>query len=277
MGQNPRNQPHMPQPTPPIILSVAGHDPSGGAGIQADIEAIAACGGRAVTVVSALTVQDSRDVRRLEPVAPELLEEQARTLLADIPVQAIKIGLIGSADNARAIARVLADHPGPPVVLDPVLAAGGGSELASDELLAAIRETLLPRIDLLTPNTPEARRLGGGQTPGQCAERLLAAGCGAVLVTGTHEESEQVVNRLFRRQASPLDLAWPRLPHSYHGSGCTLAAAVAALLGRGQPLEQAVARAQEYTWNSLSRGYRPGGGQHLPDRLAGCRPEEVRR
>ncbi|HEB95879.1 MAG TPA: hydroxymethylpyrimidine/phosphomethylpyrimidine kinase [Sedimenticola thiotaurini] len=258
---------------PPMILSIAGHDPTGGAGIQADIEAIAACGGRAVTAVSALTVQDTRDVRLLEAVAPELLEAQLQTLLQDIPVQAIKIGLIGSVQNARVIARILGQRPALPVVLDPVLAAGGGGDLASAGLPEAIVDTLLPRVGLLTPNTPEARRLGGDGELATCAHRLLERGCGAVLITGTHEREEAVINRLFRRDLPPLAASWPRLPESYHGSGCTLSAAIATLLGRGFPLEQAVERAQAFTWNSLRLGYRPGAGQYLPDRMAVERTE----
>lgn len=261
--------------TPPMILSIAGHDPTGGAGIQADIEAVAACGGQAVTVLSTLTVQDTRDVQQVIALAPELVEDQARALLRDIPVQAIKIGLIGNAANARAIARILADHPTLPVVLDPVLATGGGTDLATAELLQVIADQLLPRVTLLTPNSPEARRLSGEQRLEACAARLLGRGCRAVLITGTHEAQAEVTNHLFRSDQATVSTAWPRLPESYHGSGCTLAAAAAALLGSGLPLEQAVLRAQEYTWASLMRGFRPGGGQLLPDRLAHCRNRET--
>lgn len=261
----------MKQLTPTVVLSIAGHDPTGGAGIQADIEAIAALGCHPVTVVSALTIQDTRNVRQVTPLAPELIAQQAHILLQDIPVQAIKIGLIGSAANARAISDILEQHPTVPVVLDTVLAAGGGTELASAELLRTIRELLLPRATLATPNSLEARRLGDATDLDECAARMLASGCQAVLITGTHEAETDVTNRLFRLGQASIDSHWPRLPESYHGSGCTLAAAVAALLAIGQPLEQAVTQAQEYTWNSLSHGFRPGTGQHLPDRLSSCR------
>jgi len=261
----------MKQPTPPVVLSIAGHDPTGGAGIQADIEAIAALDCHPVTVVSALTIQDTRNVQQVTAMAPQLLEQQARILLQDIPVQAIKIGLIGSAANARAIASILEQHSAIPVVLDTVLAAGGGTELASAELLQTIRERLLPRATLATPNSLEARRLSDATSLEECATRMLASGCQAVLITGTHEMQTDVTNHLFRSGQATIDTHWPRLPESYHGSGCTLAAAIAALLATGQSLEQAVLRAQEYTWNSLSHGFRPGAGQYLPDRLSACR------
>ncbi len=255
----------------PVVLSIAGHDPTGGAGIQADIEAIAALGCHPVTVVSTITVQNTRNVQRVTALAPELIEQQARILLQDIPVQAIKIGLIGSAANARAISSILEQHPTVPVVLDTVLAAGGGTELASTELLRTIREQLLPRATLATPNSLEARRLTDATGLEECAVQMLESGCKAVLITGTHEVEADVSNRLFRPGQASVDTHWPRLPERYHGSGCTLAAAIAALLAAGQSLEEAVARAQEYTWNSLCHGFQPGAGQYLPDRLITCR------
>ncbi len=263
----------MSYPPAATILTLAGHDPSGGAGIQADIEAITANGCAAASVITCLTVQDTRDVQELIPLDPGLVERQARTLLADIRVQAIKIGLIGDAAIARSLARVLADHPEIPVVLDPVLAAGGGSEMAGTQLLEAIRSELLPYTTLLTPNSMEARRLGGSEMLEACAATLLEQGCGAVLITGTHEASPDVVNHLYRPGRETLASSWPRLPGSYHGSGCTLAAAIAAGLGQEQPLEAAVTRALEYTWNCLSRGYSPGHGQRLPDRMFTCRQQ----
>ena len=256
----------------PIVLCFSGHDPSGGAGIQADIEAVAAQGCAAATVVTCLTVQDTGNVTRLSPVAPELVAEQARVLLADIRVDAFKIGLIGDSAVAEAIAAVVREHPDLPLVMDPILAAGGGAELAGPKLLSCIREKLLPRVTLLTPNSLEARRLSESRPLDRCAELLLAYGCKAVLITGGHEQGGEVRNRLYRRGQTPLTSNWPRLPHSYHGSGCTLASSIAALLARGHPLESAVEQGQAYTWQSLSRGWRAGGGQLLPDRLYACRP-----
>jgi hydroxymethylpyrimidine/phosphomethylpyrimidine kinase len=260
------------QNSPPIVLAIGGHDPSGGAGIQADIEAVAANGAHAVTLVTCLTLQDSCNVREVHPVAPELLREQAELLLTDSPVAAIKIGLLGSPQIAATLAQLLCDLPDIPLVLDPVLAAGGGSDLAGTQLLSCVREKLLPLCHLLTPNIPEAIRLSGLELeagPEECAENLLAAGCEAVLTTGTHDPSSDsmVTHRLFRPQQPVLSSDWPRLPGEYHGSGCTLAAAIAAGLAGGVPLQQAVEQGLDYTWQSLRHGFRSGRCQATPDRL----------
>jgi hydroxymethylpyrimidine/phosphomethylpyrimidine kinase len=251
--------------TTPIVLSLSGHDPTGGAGIQADIETCVRLGCHACTVVTALTVQDTADVRRVIPQPVDDFLEQATVLLDDLPVAVVKIGLLGSADLAHAVADLLADHPDLPVVLDPILAAGGGRDLAAAELIEAIRTRLLPRTALLTPNTPEARRLTGRADPDACGRVLLDAGCAAVLLTGTHDAGPDVVNRLYRPGGTTA-WTWPRLPETYHGSGCTLASAAAAYLALGLDLEAAAARAQEFAWAALNSGIRLGRGQWLPRR-----------
>lgn len=250
----------------PIVLCLGGHDPSGGAGIQADIETIAALGCHGATVVTCLTVQDSRNVHALHPVSSALLTAQAGAVVADFPVSAIKIGLIGDASLIGAIGDLLAAHPHIPVVLDPVLAAGGGTELATAELIGAIAEQLLPLTDLITPNLAEARRLTGDQTPDDCAQTLIDLGAEGVLLTGTDviENTDPVINRLYRPAQPPEHWRWPRLPHSYHGSGCTLAAACAANLALGLSLTDAATQAQTFTYTSLQKGWQPGHGQHLP-------------
>ncbi|MFO1417724.1 MAG: hydroxymethylpyrimidine/phosphomethylpyrimidine kinase [Methylotetracoccus sp.] len=251
----------------PVILCLSGHDPTGGAGIQADIEAIFSLDGRPCTVVTALTEQDTRDVYRVLPQDPACFTAQAERVLADLPVAVIKIGLLGSASIARAVAALLRTHAALPVVFDPVLAAGGGAELASRELLHAVREELLPLTSLLTPNSVEARRLADRSDLDDCAAMLLQTGCRHVLITGTHEDGADVINRL-HGQGSMSSYRWPRLPGSYHGSGCTLAAAIAALIGRGFSIEVAVERAQRYTWNALRAAEPRQAGQALPDRRA---------
>lgn len=262
------------RPTPPIVLSISGHDPSGGAGIQADIEATTALGCRAATVVSCLTVQDTVDVRRVVPLSPELVDEQLRTLLNDIEIRVIKIGLLADAAIADTVAAVLRDHRGIPVILDPVLAAGGGRELAARGLIRSIRGNLLPQTSLITPNVPEARRLADRQSLEECAMDLLQCGCEAVLITGTHEQEPAVTNLLYRGGRETLASTWPRLAGSYHGSGCTLASSIAALLAGGLTLVEAVLEGQEYTWNALSSGAAPGKGQSLPDRFYRYRGEQ---
>jgi hydroxymethylpyrimidine/phosphomethylpyrimidine kinase len=250
----------------PVVLCLGGHDPVGGAGIQADIETVAALGGHAATAITCLTVQDSGDVRGLHPVVPELLREQVEAVLGDLRVAAIKIGLIGDATLVPVLAALLRRHPDIPVVLDPVLAAGGGSDLATAGLVAAIAEQLLPLTDLLTPNLAEARRLSGQQSADDCAATLLQAGCQCVLLTGTdaREDELQVINRLYCHSREDEHWHWPRLPHGYHGSGCTLASACAVLLAHGLDVHDAVEQAQAFTHKALREGWRPGHGQHLP-------------
>ncbi|MES9869733.1 MAG: hydroxymethylpyrimidine/phosphomethylpyrimidine kinase [Sedimenticola sp.] len=250
----------------PIVLTIAGHDPSGGAGIQADIETITALGGMPASSITCLTVQDTVDVKRLSMTAPSLVVEQAECVLTDYSVKAIKIGLLGDPEIARQVARLLARHPDIPVVLDPVLAAGGGEEMSREGLIGAMREALFPAITLATPNSDEARRLTGEEALDACAGELLAQGIGAVLITGTHEESEEVINQLYRPALGPLALSWPRLEGSYHGSGCTLASAIATYLALGCPLEEAVEKGQHYTWNTLYHARHPGRGQSIPNR-----------
>jgi hydroxymethylpyrimidine/phosphomethylpyrimidine kinase len=255
----------------PFVLSISGHDPSGGAGIQADIEAINACGGRAATALTCTTVQDTTNVYRLVGNEPGIMREQAERLFDDLPIAAVKIGLIGGARMAMEIASLLQSRRELPVVLDPVLTSGAGSELAGVQLISAIREQLLPLTCLLTPNSLEARRIAQTDNLSACAGALLELGCQSVLITGTHEANDQVINRLYRPGQESVASHWPRLPGSYHGSGCTLAASVATYLARGLALENAVAKALNYTWNSLRQGERPGKGQWLPDRLFGQR------
>jgi hydroxymethylpyrimidine/phosphomethylpyrimidine kinase len=253
--------------TRPIVLCFSGHDPSGGAGIQADIETIVSHQCHAASVITALTEQDSRNVKKLIPQNPGDIVSQAETLLADFPVAAFKIGLIGHHETAWAIQGILRQHHGIPVVLDPVLAAGGGTELADRQLLDVIVAGLLPLTTVLTPNSVEARRLAEQEDLSDCGRSLQAKGAEFVLITGSHETSDMVHNRLFMAENQTETFNWERLPHSYHGSGCTLASAIAALLAQGLDAFTAIAEAQEFTWQSLAAAYRPGLGQHNPNRL----------
>ena len=258
----------------PVVMALSGSDPSGGAGIQADIEALASMGCHCAPVITALTVQDTHRVHRFQPVDPELVLEQARTVLADMPVAIFKLGMLGTPEMARAAATLLREHPHTPVVLDPVVAGGGGGSLGNEPVLEALRE-LLPLTTVLTPNSPEARLLAPGcETLDACGARILEAGCEYVLVTGTHEESEHVENRLYAHGRRVETFTWERLPHSYHGSGCTLASSIAGLMALGLEPFTAVHEAQEYTWDTLQNAYRIGQGQHLPNRLFWARHDD---
>lgn len=252
----------------PVVLCLSGHDPSGGAGIQADIEAIRAQGVYPATVVTALTVQDSHDAYAVEAVGSATVIRAAERLLADLPVTVFKLGLLGSAENAAAIAALLSRHARHPVVLDPVLHAGGGAALADEALAAALVLRLLPRATIVTPNLVEARRLAApAHDRADCARALLDRGAGQVLITGGSEgEGDEVLNSLHDAQGVR-NWRWPRLPAQYHGSGCTLAASLAARLALGEPLPQAVETAQRYTWNTLRDADHIGRGQRFPHRL----------
>ena len=265
----------------PLVMTFAATDPSGGAGLQADLLTIASMGCHPLSVVTAVTVQDTSGVDDVLPIDPEWVADQARAMLEDVPVAAFKIGLLGSVENIAAIAEVLADYPDIPLVLDPVLASGRGDELANEDMLDAMRELLIPQTTILTPNSMEARRLAMNEdneeddpTLEECAKRILSMGCEYVLITGTHEQTPKVINTLYSERGVISSDSWARLPGIYHGSGCTLAAAIAALLAQGVDVPEAVKEAQEYTWQTLNAGFRPGMGQHIPDRLFWARGEE---
>ena len=262
-------------PTIPVVMTLAGNDPTGGAGLQADIETIASMGCQAAPVVTALTVQDTSNVMLVEPVSSNLVIEQARAVLEDMPVQSIKLGLLGSVENVEVIHTLLIDYPDIPVVLDPILRAGGGTALADEELQEAMINLLFPLTTVLTPNSEEVRKLAHeGDTLDACAQELLSIGCELVLVTGTHENTEKVDNILYGNRRRLETFSWGRLPHSYHGSGCTLSSAIAGLLAQGLEPFTAIHEAQEYTWESLKHGYRAGMGQHLPNRLFWARSDD---
>jgi hydroxymethylpyrimidine/phosphomethylpyrimidine kinase len=251
----------------PAVLSFSGHDPSGGAGIQADIEAITSHQCHSVSVITTLTEQDTHNVTKLIPQKPNDIVNQATKLMADISVKAIKIGLLGQAETALAVNSILYQHKNIPVVFDPVLAAGGGKDLSGDKLISSVNDLLLPYTTILTPNSNEARRLTGVNDLTECGLRLLDQGCDYVLITGTHETTPEVSNLLFYDGKCIETYPWTRLPYSYHGSGCTLAASIAGLLARGLDPLTAIAEAQEFTWNSLNSGYQLGKGQHIPNRF----------
>ena len=264
---------------PPAVLVFAASDPSSGAGIQADLLTLASLGCHPLTALTAITVQDTVGVQSVHPLSADLLEQQARTILEDMPVAAFKIGVLGSVENVLAVAEIVSDYPEIPLILDPVLASGRGDELSGEAIISAIREMLLPQTTLITPNAPEARRLAESDEDEQepsletCAQRLIEMGVQYVLVTGTHENTPQVVNTLYGPDGVIRHDDWERLPGSYHGSGCTLASAIAGCIANGASVEDAVRDAQDYTWQTLKAGFRAGMGQLIPDRLFWAREE----
>lgn len=238
------------------VLVFAGLDPGGGAGLAADILAIAAQGAHALPVATALTVQDNNRVYEVAPVESGLVARQAEPLLASCRIGAVKIGIPGNGANAMAVAQVVRRlrerDPLLPVVLDPVLSSGQGQALGRGDPLAALRP-LLELATIIVPNLPEAAALGD-----------LA--CEHLLVTGGHADGSIVINRWLRDGVEVRTWGWPRLPGEYHGSGCTLAAAIAARLALGDDMEQALGRAQAYTYRTLAQAFAFAPGQRIPRR-----------
>ena len=263
------------KPSLPVVMSFSGTDPTGGAGIQADIEAIISMGCHPCPVVTAITVQDTQNLQRFKPVDSAMLVEQARAVLEDIPVQAFKLGMLGSVENIEVLHSLLMDYVDIPVILDPVLAAGGGNEMTSGEMLEAMTELLFPLTTIITPNSIEARKLAhNADSLDACAVELQEMGCEYVLITGSHENTQNVENRLYTNHRLLESFTWERLANNYHGSGCTLTSAIAALMAQGLEPFMAIHEAQQYTWESLNNGYRIGMGQWHPNRLFWARGDD---
>lgn len=255
------NSPHLSSP-PPIVLSIAGSDSGGGAGIQADLHSLAAFGVHAVTALTAVTAQNSRGVCAIQMMSKAIVLSQIQAVLADFPVAAIKIGMLGTPTLALAIARILAKHPEIPVVLDPVLVATSGASLARGKLVHAMARHLLPRADLLTPNIPEAeallnRRLRTRRQMREGAQSLRAMGARAVLLKAGHL-SGPTVDDLLLSAKGEFWFSHSRIAVEGHGTGCSLSAAIAAGLARKLSLEDAVAGASDFVHRALRHAYRPG-------------------
>ena len=254
---------------PRFVVTFSASDPTSGAGLQADLLTLAGMGCHALTIVTATTAQDTHGVSGLKALDAAWVETQALAVLEEFRPSAFKLGVLGSPENAAVVAGLLARHPSVPVVLDPVLASGRGDPLGAEGMLDALREHVLPLATVATPNLPEARALAGSRDLAidDCARRILELGCRHVLVTGTHADTDDVANVLYGSEGRIREDRWPRLPGSYHGSGCTLASAIAARLAQEAPLEVACREAQEFTWQALAAAFRPGTGQHIPDRF----------
>lgn len=251
----------------PIVLCFSGLDPTGGAGIQADIETLFSIGCHCAPVITALTAQNTQNVIAVKATEPSLLVQQARAVLEDMPVQYFKIGLLASVESIEVLHTLLQDYAHIPVVLDPVISAGGGYEFGDDEIIEAMRSLLIPLTTVLTPNTHELTLLAPtADTPDACANEILDTGCQHILLTGTHAQTPGVINKLYAPHQAITLFNWPRLENNYHGSGCTLAAAIAGYLAHKLTLHDAIQQAQRFTWEALSHGSRIGFGQHMPNR-----------
>ncbi len=257
----------------PILLCIAGFDPTGGAGLQADIETAAALGVRAVCAQTCNTVQTNAGVKAVVPTTPALLARQTEYLTTDFDIAAVKVGLIASADNAEAIAGPVAGLCRP-LVTDPVLHDGTGKPLCGDGVAQAIRKHLLPLTTCATPNREELAALAPeASTPADAAQALLNEGCTAVFVTGESCEEHTLHHVLYELPDRRETFSSRRLPGEFHGSGCTLSSAIATQLALGKPLRDAVALALTFTARALENAAPPENhrgdatGRRLPKRL----------
>jgi len=252
---------------PPVVLCFSGLDPTGGAGIQADIEAISKHGCHAAPIITANTVQDTSNVLNFEPVDADLILEQAHTILKDMAVSAIKIGMLGSAETTNAVYTLLKEFHDIPVILDPVLASGGGSSLARKGLIETINKLIIPRTYILTPNTLEAQLLTNSKAqPEPAAKYLNKMGAKYVLLTGTHSKNPDVIHKLYFESEIQKSFTYKRLNNEYHGSGCTLAASLAALIAQKMDPINACQKALDFTYRALINANSLGNGQLIPDR-----------
>ncbi len=246
------------------MLAIAGSDSSGGAGIQADLRTIAAHGLHGLSVITAVTAQNSRAVQSVHPVPPRQLRAQLDAVFADFDVAAVKIGMLGTVAAVDVVADYLKQIGARHVVLDPVLVATSGAALLTSRALARLRSQLIPLVELLTPNLPEAeallgRRLRSNRDIRGAGEDLLALGARAVLLKGGHRGGRDVCDYLFV-DGSVTSFSHARLPGSVRGTGCTLAAAIAAGLAAKLPLRDAVAQAEQFLQREMRRAYRAGRG-----------------
>ena len=251
---------------PPVVLAISGHDPTGAAGVQADIETISQCGARCATLITATTAQNTAIFDAIYPQGVAELRRAADLLLADMRFAACKIGLVGTSGIAALVAELLPRIGSVPIVIDPVLRTGTGTATADEPTVEIYRRQLLGRCTIATPNCAEARVLGGCDDLASAAGRIMEMGAANVLVTGADEATARVVNVLYSAAGEPVRHEFERIPGQFHGSGCTLSAALAAYLAHGMDVDVAVRLAQEYTHATLLRGFALGRGQLHPDR-----------
>jgi hydroxymethylpyrimidine/phosphomethylpyrimidine kinase len=245
------------------VLILAGSDSGGGAGLQADVKTVTALGGHATTAVTAVTVQNSLGVNYAEALTADLVEAQARAVLEDLGADALKTGMLPTAEVIERVAALL-DEAALPAVIDPVMVAKGGASLADDEAVAALKALLVPRATLLTPNAPEAEALIGlavtdAASARRAGEQLLALGAKAVLMKGGHLAEERVIDQLITVDQVVVFEAPRQSTRHSHGTGCTLASACAVGLAQGLRLDAAVRRAHAYVQGALAHA--PGFGR----------------
>lgn len=248
------------------MLIVSGLDPSGGAGLQADIQAVTALGAHPLPVLSCLTVQDTRNVYNAAPVDADLIRQQLECLARDCRIDAVKTGAMGNAEVVNVLADFLDQHPELPLIVDPVIKAAGGGDLADEELLDVMKARLFTRAEVITPNGVELTMLGDNDLEAAAAETLIQQGCSGVLATGGHGTGPTIINALYRPGKPTRTWQVERVGGEYHGTGCTLAAAISAGRAAGLPMEEAIEQAQRFVAGAINHALAVGNGQPVPDR-----------
>lgn len=252
----------------PVIMSFSSHDPSGSAGIQADIECAASLGCHCTPIITTLCAKDTRDTKEIIPVEAALIIEQARAILEDMQVAAIKVGYVGSVENVEAIHSILRDYPHIPVILDPVTSVCNSELMEAPSVIRATETLLLPLALITTPDLVEAHELAQqGDTIDACAQEILESGCEYLLISGAKRTQHSYENHLYGKQGLIKKYSWERLKLFSHGSGATLAASIACYLGHGLRPEEAISQGQNFTWHSLANSRRLGMGKRIPNRF----------
>jgi len=251
----------------PTVLTFSGLDPTGSAGLQADIESIAAQDAHAIPILTCLTVQNTSDVYNIEPVKPDFIYKMAKKVIADMPIGAVKIGLLPNYKTVEIIIDILENNltENVSVVLDPIIKSSAGTPLCDKKTIKSIVE-MFHFTSLVTPNTIEAREFGNNSDIDCCAKQILKTGASSVLVTGTHEKTSNVQHKLYTHGQTEL-FEYKRLKKEFHGSGCTMAAAAAAQLSKGEDITSAVKMSLDYTWDTLNQAFEIGRGQSTPTRI----------
>lgn len=252
----------------PIVLSFNNHDPSGSSGMQADIETSFSIGCHCTPIITSLCAKDTRDIKDIIPVDSTLIIEQARAILEDMPVKAIKVGFLGTTENVQAVHDILNDYQHLPIVVDPVTHICNGRVLDEPQFIRSVKNLLLPMATIAVPDLIEAHELSTqGDTLDACAQEILETGCDHVLITGSHRDQHYYDNSLYGQQGLIKRYRQPRLKLFSHGSGATLSASISSYLAHGITPMEAINQGQHFTWQSLESSRQLGMGRSTPNRI----------
>jgi len=260
--------------SPPKVMTFSATDPTGGAGLQADVLTLASMYCHPISVSTAISIQDTKGVESLIALDSQQVKEQALIALNDIDVAVFKIGLLGSVDNIKTVSDILSLYPDTPVIIDPIITSGRGDILMNDVMKQEMINLLFPKATLITPNSIEAKKLVCKENENiqdlsiqETVRRLFNLGCENILITGGHEQTKSIINTLYMNDGDIVPFETERFFGQYHGSGCTLSAAVAGFCAQEYPLREAVYEAVSFTSLALKNAFKIGNGQLIPDRF----------